>query len=99
LCLPVAMSLASHTSSPRRWCIAHRVAQLTERITQRLKFDLAEELRKEVVLETEKKEELRTRLHSYLESELRTHSCPMCAQLMTSPRVPMLLVPCGHTFW
>lgn len=72
--------------------------KLTERITQRLRLDLESEIRKEAVLETEKQEELRSKLYGYLQSELKTHSCPMCGDVMAAPKVPYLLCPCGHTF-
>ena len=36
---------------------------------------------------------------SYLDTELQTHSCPVCYQLMAPPhKDPVLLFPCGHSF-
>lgn len=43
---------------------------------------------------------LRLHLCSYLDTELQTHQCPVCYELMQPPmREPILLFPCGHTFW
>lgn len=42
---------------------------------------------------------LHLRRHSYLETELQTHTCPVCYELMAPPaKAPMLLFPCGHSF-
>ena len=39
------------------------------------------------------------RCDSYLQTELQTHTCPVCYELMAPPhKAPMLLFPCGHSF-
>ena len=38
-------------------------------------------------------------VQQFLSSELQSHSCPVCFELMCPPdRNPILLFPCGHTF-
>jgi hypothetical protein len=70
------------------------VSQLTERISK--------EIRKEINIglgSSDIREAMTEKMDKYLESELHSHMCKMCSQLMLSPNhTPMLLVPCGHTF-
>lgn len=70
------------------------VSQLTERITK--------EIRKEINIgigTNELRDAMTEKMDKYLESELHTHLCKVCSNLMLSPNnTPMLLFPCGHTF-
>jgi hypothetical protein len=70
------------------------VSQLTERISK--------EIRKEINIglgSSDIREAMTEKMDKYLESELHSHMCKTCSQLMLSPNhTPMLLVPCGHTF-
>ena len=44
-------------------------------------------------------ETLASHMEDYLSSELQTHNCQICFELMISPtKTPTLLFPCGHTF-
>jgi hypothetical protein len=76
--------------------------ELLSKITARLADSLKTQLRKEVASELRPhglNQHLVKRLEEYLQSELQSHVCGICFELMEAPaRSPMLLFPCGHTF-
>jgi len=39
------------------------------------------------------------RLEGFLATEIESHTCPICYELMRAPtHSPMILFPCGHSF-
>ena len=73
--------------------------KITENITDRLRDELKGELRKSNSLRPDQSKDLANHLENYLSSELHTHTCQICFELMMPPaRSPTLLFPCGHTF-
>eukprot|EP00602_Paraphysomonas_sp_CaronLab_P008744 CAMPEP_0185035806 /NCGR_PEP_ID=MMETSP1103-20130426/27822_1 /TAXON_ID=36769 /ORGANISM="Paraphysomonas bandaiensis, Strain Caron Lab Isolate" /LENGTH=327 /DNA_ID=CAMNT_0027573065 /DNA_START=22 /DNA_END=1005 /DNA_ORIENTATION=- len=75
---------------------------LLNKLTERIAVSIRDEVRKEISCgagSSELREAMTSKLDQYLESELHTHTCKICFELMTSPdHTPMLLFPCGHTF-
>jgi len=73
---------------------------ITEKITTRLRTELKGELRKSNnLLKPDKSLTLTNQLETFLSSELHTHTCQICFELMMPPhKSPTLLFPCGHTF-
>jgi len=75
------------------------VTRLTERITDRLRNELRTELQNETSRASAAQAAENGRLEGYLASEIESHTCPICYELMVSPsRQPTLLFPCGHSF-
>jgi len=77
--------------------------KITERITGRLRDEIAVEIRRSNNEMNKNPEEqssaLAAHLETYMSSELHTHSCQICFELMLPPlKPPTLLFPCGHTF-
>jgi len=86
------------------------LCKLTEKITDRIRNEVRGELtlmmKPHQTNITSKSaddknimETLNTHLEKYLSSELDTHTCPICYELMMPPsKTPVLLFPCGHSF-
>jgi hypothetical protein len=75
--------------------------KLTEKISDRLRSELAADMKKSQASGSSCKDssELNDKLENYLASELHTHTCQICFELMMPPvKSPTLLFPCGHTF-
>lgn len=75
---------------------------LLTRLTEKLTTHLTDEIRREMMRDSNTLDlgnELQKRMESFLESELSTHMCRICFEIMASPnKSPILLFPCGHTF-
>ena len=87
---------SSHRSTERDDNILNKI---TEKITDRLRDELKVELRQSNSLQPSNQKDLADHLENYLSSELHTHTCQICFELMMPPdKSPTLLFPCGHTF-
>eukprot|EP00744_Colponema_vietnamica_P018786 GILI01026528.1.p1 GENE.GILI01026528.1~~GILI01026528.1.p1 ORF type:complete len:416 (+),score=60.60 GILI01026528.1:46-1293(+) len=75
------------------------VDRLTEKIAERLKNELKEELMRENQLIDQSIDQVSKQMQQMLTSELQSHSCPICFEIMRPPeQAPILLFPCGHSF-
>ena len=76
--------------------------RLTERISDRLRSEIRDELEREATEMEQSRAAGRSdaadRVERHLMGEMASQTCPICMELMLSPRTPMLLFPCGHTF-
>lgn len=76
--------------------------RLTERISDRLRTEIRVELEREASeLEHTRavnRSEAEDSVERYLTGEMASQTCSICMELMVSPRTPMMLFPCGHTF-
>ncbi len=72
------------------------------KLTDRLTTHIRNEVRKEMIGSMNSdavKESISGRIDDYLQSELSSHTCKICFEIMVSPEhTPILLFPCGHTF-
>ena len=75
------------------------IDRLTERLTDRLRVELRAELQAERCTAAAAEEAIAARIDASLASEVASHTCPICYELMAPPAAgPVLLFPCGHTF-
>ena len=76
--------------------------RLTERISERLRIEIKEELEREAsqqkLAEPERNALAQDNVERYLSGEMASQTCPICMELMVTPRTPTMLFPCGHTF-
>ena len=75
---------------------------MTERISDRLRSEIRDELEREATEMEQSRAAGRSdaadRVERHLMGEMASQTCPICMELMLSPKTPMLLFPCGHTF-
>ncbi|KAK3259773.1 hypothetical protein CYMTET_31244 [Cymbomonas tetramitiformis] len=75
------------------------IDKLTEKITERLREELRGELKRETADAFKVVEKQGKRFEGFLASEIESHTCPICYELMLAPVYsPTMLFPCGHTF-
>lgn len=75
------------------------ISSLADRLTEKLRTQLRSEIAMEIEKERYEKQRIDARMERDLASEIESHSCPICFELMAPPvHSPMLLFPCGHSF-
>ncbi|XRB20413.1 RING-type domain-containing protein [Pseudoscourfieldia marina] len=73
--------------------------KITERLASRMRLELKSELETATATYQKNESQVNASMESYLASEIASHTCPICFELMLAPtRTPVLLFPCGHTF-
>ena len=73
--------------------------RITERLTDKLKVEIREELKRDESARMMMELRQKSQIDGFLAKELETHTCPICYEMMSSPKhTPQLLFPCGHTF-
>lgn len=102
----VAFRNNSSSSSYNNSAASQRDSEGTDlflnKLTDRLTSHIRDEIRREMIgtINADSvKASISDRIDGYLQSELSSHTCKICFEIMTSPgHTPILLFPCGHTF-
>ena len=87
---------ASTSANPGPEAILDRI---TERLASRLRTELRTEVEAAAAAGQEHAKANSASMEAFLASEIESHTCPICYELMLAPeRPPILLFPCGHSF-
>jgi hypothetical protein len=72
------------------------------KLTDKLTAHIRNEIRKEMMDSVDSqggRVAIAEKIDDYMQTELSSHTCKICFEVMTSPvHTPILLFPCGHTF-
>jgi uncharacterized protein (UPF0305 family) len=79
------------------------LSKLTDKLSDRIREEIKKEIQQTNLLSTNEnvaRQAVGAKMESYLRAELSNYVCKICYEVMASPvHPPILLFPCGHTFW
>ena len=85
---------ASTSANPGPEAILDRI---TERLASQLRTELRTEVEAAAAAGQQHAKANSASMEAFLASEIESHTCPICYELMLAPeRPPILLFPCGH---